>query len=101
MVSLNYRLAQIQKRIPIIAFIEGVQFFDTLSTIMMCPIRIMMKPSIIKSTFSFNDTTFGWKTIDVINNSLFEYNQVIKFYKEFTKLLKTSDSVVLESSVET
>jgi ATP-dependent protease ClpP protease subunit len=89
LVSLNYRLAQIQKTIPIIAFIEGVQFFDTLSTIMMCPIRIMMKPSIIKSTFSFNDTAFGWKAIDVINNSLFEYNQIVKFYKEFTKLPKT------------
>jgi hypothetical protein len=89
LVSLNYRLAQIQKTIPIIAFIEGVQFFDTLSTIMMCPIRIMMKPSIIKSTFSFNSTAFGWKAIDVINNSLFEYNQIVKFYKEFTKLPKT------------
>ena len=89
LVSLNYRLAQIQKRIPIIAFIEGVQFFDTLSTIMMCPIRIMMKPSIIKSTFSFNRISSGWKAIDVINNSLFKYNQIIKFYKEFTKLPKT------------
>ncbi len=89
LVSLNYRLAQIQKTIPIIAFIEGVQFFDTLSTIMMCPIRIMMKPSIIKSTFSFNRITSGLGAIDIINNLLFKYNQIIKFYKEFTKLPKT------------
>jgi len=43
----------IQKRIPIIAFIEGAQYFDTLSTVLMCPIRIMMKPSICQSTFAF------------------------------------------------
>jgi len=89
LVGVNYRLAQIQKRIPIIAFIEGYQQFDSLSSIMMCPIRIMMKPSIIQSTFSYGNLSFGYKTIDVINNSIFHYNQIVKFYKENTQLPKS------------
>jgi ATP-dependent protease ClpP protease subunit len=86
LVQLNYRLAMIQKRIPIIAFIEGNQSFDTLSTIMMCPIRIMMKPSIFKSDFTFKYSSIGWgfKTIDVIDNSLFIFNNIVKFYKKNT-----------------
>ena len=85
----NYRLAMIQKRIPIIAFIEGPQFFDILSSIIMCPIRIMMKPSIIQSSFTFKNSgslNYGQKTIDVIDNSIFTFNNVIKFYKETTIL---------------
>ena len=90
LVQLNYRLAMIQKRIPIIAFIEGNQSFDTLSTIMMCPIRIMMKPSIFKSNFTFRYSSIGWgfKTIDVIDNSLFIFNNIVKFYKKNTNFPK-------------
>lgn len=88
LIQLNYRLAMIQKRVPIIAFIEGSQYFDILSSIMMCPIRIMMKPSTIQSTFAFSSgsLSFGLKTIDVIDNSLFIFDNVVKFYKETTKL---------------
>lgn len=89
LIQLNYRLAMVQKRIPIVAFIEGQQYFDTLSTILMCPIRIMMKPSIFQSTFTFrhsgsSDITF--KTIDIIDNSLYIYNNVVKLYKEISEL---------------
>jgi ATP-dependent protease ClpP protease subunit len=87
--QLNYRLALIQKRVPIIAFIEGQQYFDTLSTILMCPIRIMMKPSLFQSTFSsVNSGSEGWgfKTIDVIDNSLFIYNNIVKLYREISNL---------------
>jgi hypothetical protein len=87
--QLNYRLALIQKRVPIIAFIEGQQYFDTLSTILMCPIRIMMKPSLFQSTFSsVNSGSEGWgfKTIDVIDNSLFIYNNIVKLYRETSNL---------------
>ena len=89
LIQLNYRLAMIQKRVPIIAFIEGSQYFDILSSIIMCPIRIMMKPTIISSTFAFKSTgSLGWghKTIDVIDNSLFIFKNVLKFYKETTNL---------------
>jgi ATP-dependent protease ClpP protease subunit len=53
LIQLNYRLALIQKKLPVIAFIEGHQSLDLLSTIMMCPIRIMMKPSILRSSFTY------------------------------------------------
>ena len=86
LIQLNYRLAMIQKRVPIIAFIEGTQYLDTLSTILMCPIRIMMKPSIFQSTFTFNGYGGGLKTIDIIDNSLFIFNNVVKFYKEISNL---------------
>jgi hypothetical protein len=87
LIQLNYRLAMIQKRIPIIAFIEGNQYFDILSTILMCPIRIMMKPSIIQNTFAFKDSLgWGMKTIDIIDNSLFIFNNVVKFYKNTSNL---------------
>jgi len=88
LIQLNYRLAMIQKRVPIIAFIEGSQYFDILSSIIMCPIRIMMKPTIISSTFAFGYGSLYWahKTIDVIDNSLFIFNNVLKFYKETTNL---------------
>lgn len=87
-IQLNYRLALIQKKIPIIAFIEGQQYFDMLSSIMMCPIRIMMKPSIIQSTFSYINSSLikSIKTIDVIENSQFIFKNVVKFYKKTTNL---------------
>ena len=89
LIQLNYRLAMIQKRIPIVAFIEGAQYFDTLSTVLMCPIRIMMKPSIFQSTFAFKYTGsqgFSFKTIDTIDNSLYIFNNVVKLYKEISQL---------------
>lgn len=90
LIQLNYRLAMIQKRVPIIAFIEGDQRFDSLSTIMMCPIRIMMKPCTITSNFASNmGGSFAdgyYKTIDIIDNSLFIYNNVIKFYRAITNI---------------
>jgi hypothetical protein len=79
----------IQKRVPIIAFIEGQQFFDTLSTILMCPIRIMMKPSIIQSSFSSKysgSAGWGWKTIDLIDNSLYIFDNIVKLYKDISNL---------------
>ena len=87
LLNLNYRLAMIQKRLPLIAFIEGTQYFDSLSTIMMCPIRIMMKPSYFQSSFTYKYNSLGWgfKTIDVLYNTNFVYNNVVKFYKKFTK----------------
>ena len=87
--QLNYRLAMIQKRVPIIAFIEGQQYFDKMATILMCPIRIMMKPSIFQSTFTFEmsgSAGGGFKTIDIIDNSLFIFNNVVKLYKEISNL---------------
>ena len=92
LIQLNYRIALIQKRVPIIAFIEGTQYFDSLGTIMSCPIRIMMKPSIITSNFSSikkGSMGYGYKTIDIIDNSLFIYNNVIKFYKAITDIPDT------------
>lgn len=89
LIQLNYRLAMVQKRIPIVAFIEGQQYFDTLSTILMCPIRIMMKPSIFQSTFTFRHSgslDISYKTIDIIDNSLYIYNNVVKLYKDISEL---------------
>ena len=89
LIQLNYRLALIQKKLPVIAFIEGHQSLDVLSTIMMCPIRIMMKPSILRSTFTYKSSgSAGWgrKLIDVIDNSLFIYNEIVRFFKLTTKL---------------
>ena len=89
LIQLNYRLAMIQKRIPIVAFIEGSQYLDTISTILMCPIRIMMKPSIFQSTFTFRNSgssDISFKTIDIIDNSLYIYNNVVKLYKEISEL---------------
>jgi ATP-dependent protease ClpP protease subunit len=89
LIQLNYRLAMIQKRIPIIAFIEGQQSFDKVATILMCPVRIMMKPSIFQSQFSFRysgSQGWGFKTIDIIDNSLYIFNTVVKLYKEISNL---------------
>jgi ATP-dependent protease ClpP protease subunit len=85
LIQLNFRIAMIQKRVPIIAFIEGSQSFDLLSTILMCPIRILMKPSIFNSAFTYTGG-LGFKTIDIIDNSLFILHNVIKYYKEFSNL---------------
>lgn len=47
----------------------------------------MMKPSIIQSSFTFKNSgslEYAHKTINIIDNSLFTFNNVIKFYKETT-----------------
>jgi len=86
--NLNYRLSLIQKKIPIIAFIEGSQSLDILGTILCCPIRIMMTPSIISSilTYSRDMKGFGWKVIDMIENTKFYMEKVVKYLKEKSKL---------------
>jgi ATP-dependent protease ClpP protease subunit len=86
--KLNYRLSLIQKKIPVIAFIEGLQCLDTLGSILCCPIRIMMTPSIVSSvfTYSINMNGWGWKAIDVMENVKFYMNQVVKYFKEKSKL---------------
>jgi hypothetical protein len=86
-ISLHYRLALIQKKTPIIALIEGPQSLAPLSLILMCPIRIMMTPSIILSTFSSrNSLGFGWKTIDILYNTKYIFSEVIRFFKQFSRL---------------
>ena len=86
--NLNFRLSLIQKKIPVIAFIEGSQSLDILGTILCCPIRIMMTPSIVSSVFTYSSDMkgWGWKVIDMIENSKFNMNQVIKYLKEKSKL---------------
>jgi hypothetical protein len=86
--NLNYRLSLIQKKIPVIAFIEGSQSLDILGTILCCPIRIMMTPSIISSvfTYSWDMEGWGWKVIDMIENTKFYADQVVKYLKEKSKL---------------
>ena len=89
LISLQYRLALIQKKMPVIALIEGPQALDTLSLILMCPIRIMMTPSIISSYFSIKYTGsmgYGMKTIDVLYNTTYTLKEVIRFFKTFSKL---------------
>jgi hypothetical protein len=86
--NLNYRLSLIQKKIPVIAFIEGSQSLDILGSILCCPIRIMMTPSIVSSvfTYSWDMEGWGWKVIDMIENTKFYADQVIKYLKEKSKL---------------
>jgi ATP-dependent protease ClpP protease subunit len=86
--NLNYRLSLIQKKIPVIAFIEGSQSLDILGTILCCPIRIMMTPSIVSSifTYSWDMAGWGWKVIDMIENTKFYADQVVKYLKEKSKL---------------
>jgi hypothetical protein len=89
LVPLQYRLSLIQRKTPVIALIEGPQALDNLGAIMMCPIRIMMTPSIISSYFSDIDTGsmgWGWKTIDVLHNTQYIIKNVESFFKKFTKL---------------
>ena len=86
-ISLHYRLALIQKKTPIIALIEGPQSLAPLSLILMCPIRIMMTPSIILSTFSSSSSLgWGWKTIDILYNTKYIFSEVIRFFKQFSRL---------------
>ena len=86
--KLNYRLSLIQKKIPVIAFIEGSQSLDILGSILCCPIRIMMTPSIVSSVFTYSRDMygFGWKVIDAIDNTKFYMDQVVKYLKEKSKL---------------
>ena len=86
--KLNYRLSLIQKKVPVIAFIEGSQSLDILGSILCCPIRIMMTPSIVSSVFTYSRDMygFGWKVIDAIENTKFYMDQVVKYLKEKSKL---------------
>jgi len=86
--NLNYRLSLIQKKIPVIAFIEGSQSLDILGSILCCPIRIMMTPSIVSSIFTYSGDMkgWGWKVIDMIENTKFYADQVVKYLKEKSKL---------------
>ena len=86
--NLNFRLSLIQKKIPVIAFIEGSQSLDIIGSILCCPIRIMMTPSIVSSvlTYSSDMEGYGWKVIDMIENTKFYMDQVIKYLKEKSKL---------------
>jgi ATP-dependent protease ClpP protease subunit len=88
-ITLNYRLSLIQKKIPLIALIEGQQKLDNLGLILMCPIKIMMTPSIISSAFSSSwSGSLGWvnKTIDVLSNSKYAIKNIIHFFKKFSHL---------------
>jgi ATP-dependent protease ClpP protease subunit len=86
--KLNFRLSLIQKKIPVIAFIEGSQSLDVIGSILCCPIRIMMTPSIVSSvfTYSWDVEGWGWKVIDMIENTKFYMEQVVKYLKEKSKL---------------
>jgi hypothetical protein len=88
LISLNYRIALIQKNTPVVALIEGQQSLSNLGLILMCPIRIMMTPSIISSYFTsrLSSTGYGLKTIDVLYNTKFILTEVTKFFKFFSKL---------------
>ena len=86
--NLNFRLSLIQKKIPVIAFIEGSQSLDILGSILCCPIRIMMTPSIVSSvfTYSWDMGGSGMKVIDIMENTKFYIDQVVKYLKEKSKL---------------
>ena len=91
--SLTYRIALLQKQIPVIAFIEGFQSLGQLGLILMCPIRIMITPSIISSYYTFSSYTslsgssaWAWKTIDVIKNTQFMMKQIKSFLKKHSDL---------------
>ena len=86
LVSLQYRIALIQKKTPVFALIEGPQALDTLSLILMCPVRIMMTPSTISSSFSYSFMGNGQKTIDILYNSKYILKETIKFFKKFSIL---------------
>jgi hypothetical protein len=48
-----------------------------------------MKPSIFQSTFTFGNSgssDISFKTIDIIDNSLYIYNNVVNLYKEISEL---------------
>ena len=69
--------------------IEGPQALDNLGLILMCPIRLMMTPTIISSYFTYKHTEslgYGHKTIDILENTKYNIKNVIKFLKKFSKL---------------
>jgi len=85
LISLQYRIALLQKKVPVIALIEGPQALDNLATILMCPIRIMLTPSIISSYFSISSqgsAGYGFKTIDILYNTTFKFKMITKFTKK-------------------
>ena len=89
LVSLQYRMALIQQKTPVVAMIEGPQALDNLGLILMCPIRLMMTPTIISSYFTstHSGSLLGsYKTIDVLENTKYNIKNVIKFLKKFSKL---------------
>jgi ATP-dependent protease ClpP protease subunit len=87
--QIQYRLAMIQKKIPVIALIEGPISLDSIGTALMCPIRLMLTPSILSSDFTYRyrgSMGYGMKTIDVIFNTNYVYNEVVRFLRQFSKL---------------
>lgn len=89
LINLCYRISLLQKKIPVIAFIEGYQTLETLGLILTCPIRIMVKPSVISSYLTFNQNgvaPFSWKVIDLIKNTEFILKQIKSFLKKNSKL---------------
>lgn len=90
--KLNYRLALIQRCIPIVALLEGTQYLDTLQIFLMCPYRLMMTPSTIQSSFAFapNSILVSMKTIDIIANSQFVMDMIEQFLKRYAPQLPKS-----------
>ena len=89
LVSLQYRIALVQKKTPVIALIEGPIYLGMLSLVMMCPIRIMMTPSLISSQFSSSfsySKGHGFKTIDMLYNTKYILAEITKFFKKFSNL---------------
>ena len=86
-IKLCYRLALLQKYSPIIAFVEGPQANENLSMILMCPIRIMLLPSVITSCLVYGG--MRGKLIDVIARTKYIIDKNKSFFKKFSKLPKT------------
>jgi ATP-dependent protease ClpP protease subunit len=87
--QVQYRLAMIQKKMPVIALIEGPIALDSIATALMCPIRLMLTPSVLSSDFTYRyegSLGYGRKTIDVIFNTNYIYNEVVRFLRQFSKL---------------
>jgi ATP-dependent protease ClpP protease subunit len=83
---LSFRLAMLQKKTMTIALIEGHQNFADIGIVMMCPLRMMMTPSIITSDFSYHGSGYGVKVIDLMENTQTYLQRTEKFLKRFTKL---------------
>lgn len=86
---INYRIALLQQKVPVIALLEGPQSLQAMSSIVMCPMRIMMSSSIISSHFSesgFGSDGWGWKTIDILYNTKFKFQEIISYFKKHTNL---------------
>jgi ATP-dependent protease ClpP protease subunit len=85
-VPLSYRLALLQRKVPVVAFIEGPQSFSDLGLLLMCPIRIMLVPTILSSNFVYNGTDFtGAKTIDILDNTKQYFDENLRFLKHFSQ----------------